>query len=108
MYNHCFIIIDSSYVAIALEAAPPNSNLELNDVSTTHSPVNWRNMLRHEIALSITGLQQFIMHNMTVDLPDGSYHFGNDICTRNALCTLSNVLVQLFFDAYFSEKVWKD
>lgn len=116
MYNHCFIIIDSSYVAIALEAAPPNSNLELNDgalstdkqVSTTHSPVNWRNMLRHEIALSITGLQQFIMHNMTVDLPDGSYHFGNDICTRNALCPLSNVLVQLFFDAYFSEKVWKD
>nr|CAD2205271.1 unnamed protein product [Meloidogyne enterolobii] len=100
--------VNSSYVAIALEAAPPNSNLELNDVSTTHSPVNWRNMLRHEIALSITGLQQFIMHNMTVDLPDGSYHFGNDICTRNALCTLSNVLVQLFFDAYFSEKLRKD
>jgi hypothetical protein len=62
-------------------------------------------MLRHEIALSITGLQQYIMHNMTVDLPDGSYHFGNDICTRNDLCPLSNVLVQLFFDAYFSEKV---
>nr|CAD2186786.1 unnamed protein product [Meloidogyne enterolobii] len=108
--------VNSSYVAIALEAAPPNSNLELNDgtsstdkqASTTPSPINWRNMLRHEIALSITGLQQFIMHNMTVDLPDGSYHFGNDICTRNALCPLSNVLVQLFFDAYFSEKLRKD
>uniref|UniRef100_A0A915LKQ0 SSD domain-containing protein n=1 Tax=Meloidogyne javanica TaxID=6303 RepID=A0A915LKQ0_MELJA len=108
--------VNSSYVAIALEAAPPTPNLELNDgstdvhkqSSTTHSPINWKNMLRHEIALSITGLQQFIMHNMTVDLPDGSYHFGNDICTRNALCPLSNVLVQLFFDAYFSEKLRKD
>ncbi|CAK5120373.1 unnamed protein product [Meloidogyne enterolobii] len=108
--------VNSSYVAIALEAAPPPSNPELSDgtsstdkqSSTTPSPINWRNMLRHEIALSITGLQQFIMHNMTVDLPDGSYHFGNDICTRNALCPLSNVLVQLFFDAYFSEKLRKD
>ena len=62
-------------------------------------------MLRHEIASTITGLQQFVMHNMTVDLPDGSYHFGNDICSRLELCPISNTIVQLFFDAYFSEKV---
>jgi hypothetical protein len=62
-------------------------------------------MLRREIATAITGFHHFVMHNMTVELPDGSYHFGNDICSRLELCPISNTIIQLFFEAFFSEKV---
>lgn len=44
---------------------------------------------------------------MTIELPDGSYHFGNDICSRLTLCPLSNTGVQFFYETYFSEKVNK-
>jgi len=42
---------------------------------------------------------------MTVELADGSYHFGHDICSRLALCPISNSVVQIFLEAFFSEKV---
>jgi hypothetical protein len=47
---------------------------------------NDSNMLRKEVADAVSQLQSFVLHNMTIDLPDGQYHFGNDICSKLALC----------------------
>lgn len=66
---------------------------------------NEPNLLRKEVGDALNNLQKFIMENMTIDLMDGSYHFGNDICSRLPLCPISNLVVQLFYDSYFSEKV---
>ncbi|KAI1703876.1 patched family domain-containing protein [Ditylenchus destructor] len=84
--------INSSYIAVALESAQPNDT----------------NMLRKDIADAVGKLQNFVLHNMTIELPDGTYHFGNDICSKLALCPISNTVVQIFFDTYFSEKLQKD
>lgn len=84
-----FFSLFSSYIAVALESADP-----LNP-----------NLLRREVGEALNDLQTFVLQNMTIELPDGSYHFGNDICPKLALCPISNTIVQIFFDAYFSEKV---
>lgn len=67
--------------------------------------LNEPNLLRKEVGNALNDLQKFVMENMTIDLMDGSYHFGNDICPRLELCSISNLAVQLFYDSYFSEKV---
>uniref|UniRef100_A0A183BPS8 SSD domain-containing protein n=1 Tax=Globodera pallida TaxID=36090 RepID=A0A183BPS8_GLOPA len=112
--------VNSSYIAVALEAAPPLPGVEDSaDASNaaqnaggsspgTASPPWWKNMLRRDVANAIQATMHTILHNMTVELPDGSYHFGNDICARMELCPISNSPVQLFYDAYFSEKLRKD
>ncbi|KAL3105599.1 hypothetical protein niasHT_021702 [Heterodera trifolii] len=111
--------VNSSYIAIALEAAPPLAGVDdssaedaanLQNVAANGAASSpwWKNMLRREVANAIQGTMNAILHNMTVELPDGSYHFGNDICARMALCPISNSPVQLFYDAFFSEKLRKD
>lgn len=80
----------SSYIAVAVEAAD-----DLDD----------HNMLRRDIADAVQELDRFVLHNMTLVLPDGVYHFGNDICPKVSLCPISNTVVQIFLEAYFSEKV---
>jgi hypothetical protein len=119
----------SSYIAIALEATPPlslltkesggNNNissfnggigvpklaLNNNGAGGPSAAASAKNMLRRDVVTAINDLHSFIMHNMTIELPDGSYHFGHDICSRSPLCPVSNAAVQIFFETYFSEKV---
>lgn len=62
-------------------------------------------MLRRDIVAAVNDLHSYILHNMTIELPDGTHHFGNDICSRSPLCPVSNTAVQLFYEAFYSEKV---
>lgn len=118
--------INSSYIAIALEAAAPalgvGAHKRVNESgktplssrqfeghnSSSSKNAEWKNMLRREVASAISELQSFILNNMTITLPDGVYHFGHDICSRSSLCPISNSAVQIFFETYFSEKLRKD
>jgi hypothetical protein len=64
-----------------------------------------KNMLRKEMADSINEFLRYVSHNMTISLDGTDMNFGSDICPRLTLCTLSNTIVQIFYDTYFSEKV---
>lgn len=49
-------------------------------------------------------LNQYILHNLTINLNGRFYNFGRDICVRFDLCPVSNSVVQFFFDAFFANK----
>ncbi|CAD5234266.1 unnamed protein product [Bursaphelenchus xylophilus] len=83
--------INSSYIAVAIESAHNDSN-----------------MLRKEMAEAIIEFDKFVLHNMTIQLPDGTKNFGSEICSRLALCPISNTVVTIFFETYFSEKLKND
>uniref|UniRef100_A0AC34RF93 SSD domain-containing protein n=1 Tax=Panagrolaimus sp. JU765 TaxID=591449 RepID=A0AC34RF93_9BILA len=83
--------VNSSLVAVALEAADGDSN-----------------MLRKEIADAVRSLDKFILHNMTIQVEGKTFHFGDDICSRLVLCPISNSPVEIFFDVFFSEKLKED
>ncbi|VDK73279.1 unnamed protein product [Litomosoides sigmodontis] len=88
---HKAFTVNSTYVAVAVEA---NNNL--------------RNLLRKEIATEILSLNEFVLNNLTVNLNGRVYNFGRDICVRTTLCPLSNTIVQFFFNAFWNEKLWDD
>ncbi|VDN53005.1 unnamed protein product [Dracunculus medinensis] len=82
--------INSTYIAIAVER---NDKL--------------KNLLRSEIASEIMDLNQYILHNLTINLNGRFYNFGRDICVRFDLCPVSNSVVQFFFDAFFANKKYQ-
>lgn len=63
-------------------------------------------MLRKEISDAIIEFDRFVMHNLTLEIDEKTYSFGNDICPKLVLCPLSNAIVPIFFESYWSEKVW--
>ncbi|KAI6173560.1 Patched domain-containing protein 3 [Aphelenchoides besseyi] len=80
--------ISSSYIAVALESSDGN-----------------KNMLRKEVADTVTEFLRYVQHNMTITLDGQLLNFGTEICPREVLCPLSNTIVQIFYDTYYSEKV---
>ncbi|KAI6205291.1 Patched domain-containing protein 3 [Aphelenchoides besseyi] len=84
-------LINSSYIAVALESSDGN-----------------KNMLRKEVADTVTEFLRYVQHNMTITLDDQSVNFGTEICPREVLCPLSNTIVQIFYDTYYSEKLRND
>uniref|UniRef100_F1KV12 Patched domain-containing protein 3 n=1 Tax=Ascaris suum TaxID=6253 RepID=F1KV12_ASCSU len=83
--------INSTYIAVAVE---PNDNIN--------------NLLRKEIFSEILDLNNFILNNLTFMLNGRIYNFGTDICSRIALCPLSNTIVQFFFDAFWNKQLRDD
>lgn len=84
IYSH----VVSSYIAVAIES---------NDGD--------KNMLRKEMADTVNNFLRHVQTNMTIELDGVDMDFGSDICPRLALCPISNTIVQIFYDTYFSEKV---
>jgi hypothetical protein len=64
-----------------------------------------KNMLRKEMADVINSFLRYVQNNMTIQLDGIEMNFGSDICPRLTLCPISNTIVQIFYDTYFSEKV---
>lgn len=62
-------------------------------------------MLRKEIAGTVNDFLEYVQHNMTIDMDGVDVNFGSDVCARLTLCPLSNTIVRVFYDVYFSEKV---
>ncbi|KAI6191789.1 Patched domain-containing protein 3 [Aphelenchoides bicaudatus] len=83
--------INSSYIAVAIESADGN-----------------KNMLRKEMASTVNEFLRYVQQNMTIRLDEMDMNFGLDICPRLTLCPISNTIVQIFYDTYFSEKLRND
>ncbi|CAB3398663.1 unnamed protein product [Caenorhabditis bovis] len=67
-----------------------------------------KNLLQKAIAQNITKLNKRVLDEMEVIIDGRSINFGKEICSRMKQCELSNTIVSIFLDTFWSEKLRKD
>ncbi|KAF8383096.1 ptr-15 [Pristionchus pacificus] len=75
--------------------------------------VEWRdrsspNLLVPERAKMITDLNRYVLRNMTIDIGEETVNFGDKVCPGLPNCPLSNTIVEIFFDTFWSKKLRED
>ena len=76
-------------------------------VSITIESKNGRekNLLDKERGAQIVQFNKFVLNNLTLDVGGTTLNFGRDVCPGLMQCTLSNTIVEIFYNSFWSKRV---
>ncbi|CAI4233057.1 unnamed protein product [Auanema sp. JU1783] len=75
---------------------------------TVESKDDDTNLLNKDRGQLIKKFNRFVLENMTITLDGQTINFGNEVCPKLKQCTLSNTIVDIFMDTFWSTKLRSD